>query len=115
MRITLAFVIAFVIMLSFGLCGSETNSMKNDSSHATSIVNITLTFNNEKVIVKMYDNPTTRDFLTLLPLTLEFEDYAGTEKISYLPKKLSIEGAPTGCDPSHRYYGNFRMHPLLWV
>lgn len=48
----------------------------------------------------LYDNPTTRDFISLLPLDLTLEDYAGTEKISYLPKKLSKEEAPLGFDPS---------------
>lgn len=61
---------------------------------------IKLTFDNEEVIVKMYDNPTSRDFLTVLPLTLTFKDYSGTEKISYLPKRLSTEDAPEGSDPS---------------
>jgi hypothetical protein len=31
---------------------------------------------------------------------LTLEDYAGTEKISNLPKRLSTEGAPSGSDPS---------------
>jgi hypothetical protein len=39
-----------------------------------------LTINDEQVIVKLYDNPTSRDFLTLLPLTTKLEDYAGSEK-----------------------------------
>ncbi|WP_028402092.1 cyclophilin-like fold protein [Ectobacillus panaciterrae] len=63
-------------------------------------IKIKLTFNNEEVIVNMYDNPTSRDFLAQLPLTITFEDYARTEKISYLPKKLSTEKAPSGSDPS---------------
>jgi hypothetical protein len=46
------------------------------------------------------DNATTRDFLALLPLTLTLDDYASTEKIAYLPQKLSIAGAPEGVDPS---------------
>lgn len=46
------------------------------------------------------DNPTTRDFISLLPLDLKLDDYAGTEKVSYLPKKLSAENAPSGFDPS---------------
>ncbi|MEH7416544.1 cyclophilin-like fold protein [Neobacillus drentensis] len=62
--------------------------------------NIKLTFNNEEVMVKVFDNPTSRDFLSILPMTLTFEDYAGTEKISYLPKKLTKEDAPSGCDAS---------------
>jgi hypothetical protein len=47
----------------------------------------------------MRDNPTSKDFLSLLPLSLTFEDYATTEKISYLPRVLSLEGAPSGNDP----------------
>jgi hypothetical protein len=46
------------------------------------------------------DSTTTQDFTALLPLTATLEEYAGTEKISYLPKELSIEGAPSGGDPS---------------
>jgi len=42
------------------------------------------------------DNETARDFVSLLPLSLTLEDYASTEKISDLPKKLSIKGAPSG-------------------
>ncbi|MCQ6268853.1 cyclophilin-like fold protein [Fictibacillus sp. WQ 8-8] len=61
---------------------------------------IKMTFNNEEVIVKMDINPTSKEFLSLLPLTLKFEDYAGTEKISNLPKKLTKEDAPSGCDAS---------------
>jgi NAD(P)-dependent dehydrogenase (short-subunit alcohol dehydrogenase family) len=43
---------------------------------------------------------TSRDFISLLPLTLTVEDYNGTEKISNLAKKLSTKGAPDGVDPS---------------
>jgi hypothetical protein len=46
------------------------------------------------------DSAAARDFAALLPLTLTLEDYAGTEKISDLPKRLSTEGAPAGGDPS---------------
>jgi len=34
-----------------------------------------------------------------LPLTLTSEDYASTEKIARLPRKLSNKGAPDGVDP----------------
>ena len=45
-------------------------------------------------------NVTSRDFASLLPLTLTLSDYAETEKISDLPRKLSTKGAPRGADPS---------------
>lgn len=45
------------------------------------------------------DNPTSREFIGLLPLNLKLEDYNATEKIPYLPKKLSSKGASPGYDP----------------
>ena len=42
------------------------------------------------------DNATGRDFASLLPLTVTLEDYNGNEKVTYLSKKLSTEGAPAG-------------------
>ena len=46
------------------------------------------------------DNATSRDFVSLLPMSLTLEDYAATEKISDLPRRLSTEGAPAGSEPS---------------
>lgn len=46
------------------------------------------------------DSPSARDFLTLLPLELMLADYNQTEKIAYLPRKLSTQGAPKGIDPA---------------
>ena len=46
------------------------------------------------------DNPTASDFAALLPLQLTLEDHAATEKISDLPRRLSIAGAPAGSTPS---------------
>ena len=41
----------------------------------------------------------TRDLLALLPLELTLRDYAGTEKVSDLPRRLAIEDAPAGVKP----------------
>ena len=38
--------------------------------------------------------------ISLLPLTVTLEDYSGTEKINYLSKRLSTEGASPGSHPS---------------
>jgi hypothetical protein len=46
------------------------------------------------------DSAATRDFLAQLPLTLELEDYASTEKIAQLPRTLSTAGAPAGVTPA---------------
>lgn len=61
---------------------------------------IRLSAGNTVLTATMLDNETSRDFMSLLPLTVTFKDYAGTEKITYLPKRLSSKGAPAGTDPS---------------
>ena len=61
---------------------------------------IRLTIHGKEVSATLIDNATSRDLLSLLPLTLKLEDYAATEKITYLPRKLSTAGAPAGSDPS---------------
>ena len=46
------------------------------------------------------DNVASRDFASLLPLALTLTDYAATEKISDLPRRLSTEGTPPGSEPA---------------
>ena len=61
---------------------------------------IRLTFDGKAVAATLLDNKTSRDFFSLLPMTLTLEDYNATEKIGYPPRKLSTAGAPDGVDPS---------------
>jgi fermentation-respiration switch protein FrsA (DUF1100 family) len=61
---------------------------------------IKLKLRDRTLTATLYDNPTAREFASLLPLTLTLQDYAKTEKISDLPRKLTTEGAPAGSDPS---------------
>lgn len=61
---------------------------------------ILLSFDGKAIEATLLDNATARDFLSLLPLALTLEDYVATEKISYLPRKLSTAGAPAGVDPA---------------
>jgi hypothetical protein len=44
------------------------------------------------------DSATIRDFLSLLPLTLQLEEFNGREKIGNLPRRLDTAGSP-GSDP----------------
>lgn len=47
-----------------------------------------------EIVVRVADNPTSRDFVSRLPLTLTFEEFSGREKISYLPERLTTDGSP---------------------
>lgn len=60
---------------------------------------IKLTFNNNEIFVNLNNSKSSMDFLNMLPLELEFEDYNNTEKIGYLPKELITEGSPSGYTP----------------
>jgi hypothetical protein len=50
-------------------------------------------FDRHRFTVALYDNPSARDLLTMLPLELTIEDYADNEKIARLPRKLTQEGS----------------------
>jgi hypothetical protein len=69
-------------------------------NQGTDAMKIRLMLNGRAMTATLLDNATARDFLALLPMTLTLEDYAQTEKISYLPRKLATAGAAAGSDPS---------------
>jgi hypothetical protein len=47
------------------------------------------------VTATLIDSKTTRDFVSLLPLTLTMNDLFGREKFAHLPKAISEEGERT--------------------
>lgn len=55
--------------------------------------------NGEVVTATLDDTAAARDFAALLPLSLTLEDYAVIERISGLPRKLAVAGAPAGHTP----------------
>lgn len=83
-------------------CGAQGSGRQRPAAASTAEVRtmkIVLTADGRPMTATLIDNATTRDFVALLPLTLVLEDYASTEKIAYLPRKLSVEGAPAGFAP----------------
>ena len=63
-------------------------------------VTIRITLPGSVLTATLEDSATARDFAALLPLKVPLKDYASTEKVADLPKKLSLDGAPAGIDPS---------------
>ena len=88
---TLATVLALVFVIAFSI--SAYGEEKFD-------VKLKITVGDRILAATMLNNDTSRDFISLLPLTLTLKDYAGREKISDLPKRLSKQGATSGSDPS---------------
>jgi len=55
---------------------------------------IRIAFNDQTMTATLEDNPSARDFASLLPLNdLSIDNYANNEKIAYLPRKLTEEGS----------------------
>lgn len=88
----------FVLTLGISACTEAKTNAEQHASQKVSSMNIRFDIEGsaEPVFVRLKDSPTTQDFIKQLPLTLELTDYAATEKIAYLPKKLTSQGALKG-------------------
>lgn len=70
-----------------------------ESSQADNENRITMTVNNRKISILLYDTPAAQSLYNMLPLTLSFEDFNSTEKIAYLQNQLQTDGEPDSFDP----------------
>ena len=57
---------------------------------------VKMSFNNNVVIINMYDNPASQQVIALLPTEFQFRDFAGEEKITNFLKPLTLDNAPRG-------------------
>ena len=85
MKILLMGIMVFFSITVFGETGAE---------------RIKFSFEEKEIVVLLRDNSATKSLLEQLPLILKFENYGGTEKISYPPEKLDISKAPNNYTPS---------------
>jgi hypothetical protein len=69
------------------------------ATSATTATPVRITIGDTVMTGRLFDNATANDLAAQLPLTLTFHDLNGVEKISPLPRKLSVQGMPPGDDP----------------
>lgn len=84
-------------------CHSDTrlNIAKEESIISkTDSMKLKIAIGEKTAAAVLYDNPTSKDFASMLPLTINMDDYSNTEKIFYPSRKLSTKDAPPGFDPS---------------
>lgn len=79
------------------LMSSPANAQHTNGS--TTMTQVQIQLADRTIVIDLEDTPSSRDLLTLLPLSLVLEDYAATEKIAYPPRKLITTGAPAGVQP----------------
>ncbi|MDX8454642.1 cyclophilin-like fold protein [Mesorhizobium sp. VK9D] len=74
-----------------GVAGSQEGW--DPASQEPAQMKIKMTFGDHAMTATLYDNPSARDFFSMLPLHLTIDDYSSNEKIAYLPRKLTEEGS----------------------
>lgn len=57
---------------------------------------ISIAIGDTVIRAELWDNASAHDLVSLLPLSLEFRDYGGQEKLAELPRSLTLAGAPSG-------------------
>jgi len=65
------------------------------TTNQTPAMKIRLKVGNKVLTATLADNKTARDFVSLLPLTLNMNDLFGREKFGHLPRAISEEGKRT--------------------
>ena len=96
---------AFAALLTLVACAfvptthADVRSKEAPVSKIQKVYKIQIELDGTVIVATLDDNPTVRDFIARLPLTLGLKDYASTEKVGFLPHKLSTQNAPPGSTP----------------
>jgi hypothetical protein len=77
------------------------------------VTDIRIIVDDQTFTAQLADNPTARDLVDQLPLTLRFRDFNRVEKIAELPRPLTMDGVPAGDDPELNDIGYY-LPPAIW-
>ncbi len=105
-----------VLAIAFSSYHALSQPTGPENSHMRNLTDskITLRVGEKEFTVTLYDNPTAKDLLSRLPLTLKANNYPGyDEKVIRLPISLSMEGAPPGDNPEIPEVGYY--DPSRWI
>lgn len=84
---------AAVVSVALPRLGLGQEMLDLEAGHGETKVTIRIAFNGQSFTATLYDNPSANDFASMLPLDLTIGDYSNNEKIAYLPRKLTEDGA----------------------
>lgn len=87
-RVALGAIVASALMTQLAFGQTPQDAAPNQETS----MRIRIEFNGASINATLYDNPSARDFTSMLPLDLTIDDYSINEKIAYLPRKLTEEG-----------------------
>lgn len=92
-RLLLMPTMAMIVLI--GAYGTDNSSPKppaETSAVQPESMKVTLRVKDNVLTASLIDNPTTRGFIALLPLTVKMNDLFGREKYGPLPKTISQDG-----------------------
>lgn len=92
--------IIFLFSNALVFCSSNPTKKEKKVNETT----IKMSSDGYEIIVKLFDNKTSKSFIEQLPLTLKFEDYIGKEKIAYPEKILIVDNSFSSEDSDFCYY-----------
>jgi hypothetical protein len=77
------------------------DTMNNNSSSKApqSDERINVRIGDSEYTVTLFDNPTAKDLLSQLPLSLTISDFGGQEKVATPPRALTMDGVAKGDNP----------------
>ncbi len=87
-RILTVLMMSLFLSVPFAQAGETQNTLR-----------VKLTFGETVLYATLEDNSASRSLLAQLPLSLNFSDYNGTEKIAYPDEALDVSDAPDSCNP----------------
>jgi hypothetical protein len=93
MRTKISMVLAVIIISVISIASiSGAQTMKHEGLKNSDSIKIRLKVNDKIITATTIDSKTTRDFISLLPLTLTMNDLFRREKYAHLPKAISTAG-----------------------
>ena len=60
---------------------------------------VKFTWSGGEAFAELNGSPSAESLWAMLPVTVDFKDFNGVERIGYTEKELSTEGAPESCTP----------------
>jgi hypothetical protein len=84
---------AALISISMPRLVSAQTSPRATAGRETTSMKIRIAFGSQDFTATLYDNPSARDFASMLPLDLTISDYSTNEKIAHLPRRLTEAGS----------------------
>ena len=87
--------------LGLSACGGmqDTQAAPVEQAAAAQTYKAVLNVDGHKLPVTLRSEPSAADLYNRLPVTLEFKDFSGMEKIAYFDKRLDEKGQHIGCHP----------------